>query len=465
MSKILFICINGASWLPIEYLLQRNKLPTIKRLIDGGLKKTLFNFAMINRNPDALFLEHSNSSNDNLRLGVHFDAESWVTLITGITPDKHGISASTQKGRMGLEEPISGRKRKKPAVWEILARNDKKIVTIGGLASQPHISMAIRQEKGILCSDSYPKRLMQGLRKIEYDKEIENFLEKSPQSIREIIISDNLSLKKAEHILGKLPQPDMLTISLNGIHDLSHLFWDCLSPEKEKFKGAVHNNRRKKYSNIIEDYYVYLDKRINKLMKLIEKNSVVFIVSGFGMMPSRITKKYFLMDKIYEFTGFLKLKGKKVDWANTRVYDDRNPWGIGSLRKGYIKSNNPATTFRKLKACLGSIKTQNNEPLFLKIELTGNKKEVIVAPNYKAIHYSTKIFFDGKRPLPAKKVISFKPHYSLHSPQGILIIRSNNNRCLCGKVSLATNLDIVPTVLNLLNVKHEDKNMIGRSLF
>lgn len=488
--KIVLIGIDGGSWKVIDPLLKKGKLPWFRKIIKDGLHGVLYCNIL-----DMFQKIEDPSSRDNeyrqikdlpqRDRGERFiDPVYWTTLSTGLTPEKHGINDCTEKGPNGIEVPISRVRKKKLAIWEILARYGRNIGVIGWLVNYPPPkldSYTISMPLGItsqypkvgeklsikdfelipsLPRLTYPRSLWQKLKAITPDEDVMIFVKKLlhlryATGLNFNLIYDNLHLKWMKYLLEKYPQPDFLTVCLYGVHYFSHLFWDCLEGEKKRFKGIHHQKRRERYGSIVEEYYQYLDKKICEVIKLIDKDSIIMVVSEHGMSTSRITKRFIFMDLIYKKLGFLKFKDnyKIVDEENTQVYDNRNLWGIFSVRKGYIKSANPYRVFKYLKRDLGAIKTQKGEQLFPTIIFNKKDNSFLVMPNYKAIKYNTKIIIKNKV-YSVSKFIEFAPHYSLHGPEGIFVISGNGFPKI--KVSSWISiLDIAPTILYLLGIKYK----------
>jgi len=495
MRKIVLFVADGLSNAIIESLLNENKLPALKKLIDNGIKMKPFDIEK--DDPWVSFSRHRSNINVTHRLGVHHTTSLWATLATGTMPEKHKIISSTEKDDMGIEGAVSRKSRKKPAMWEIISQHNKKIGVIGWIANWPPAPMPdytiVRisdilnrraplnvtanfnykyslDDNKFLSDPTYPCSLWGKLKKIPFDSKIKELFQKVNQaspalfSLHRNVIYDSLYLEWAKFLLKQFPQPDFLAISLYQMHNLSHLFWDCLKMERSHFRGAVHRNRQKRFGYIIENYYQYLDKKIKEILGLIDNDSIVIIVSPYGMRKSKITKKYLWMNTVFEELGLLKYNGEEIDWEKTMVYDNMNPWGIFVKRKGFIKGNYPESVFRRLQGCLKKIKTERNENLFL--EIVYNKKDISfeVLPNYKALHYSTKILLNNKY-FPVKRFVDFIPHYSLHDYSDRVIIISGNDvrhiKTIKSNISL---LDIAPTVFNLLGIKYSKKDIVGEPI-
>ena len=412
MKKIFFVGIDGASWKVIDYLLGKNELPVFKRLIGNGLRSTLFNINMINADPWDQYRVYREYVKKIPRLGMHSDVADWTTIATGVVPSKHGLVYSTQKNSKGIEISVSGKTRKKPAIWEILARLNKRIGVIGWPANWPPRILSeytivriidVLKERGsflknkdLLSHPTYPCYLWEELKKINYDKKIDKFIERTKGFFVQEMFYDSLNIEWGKYLLKKFQQPDFFSVSLDAVHGLSHLFWDCLEAEENNFRGAVHRKRQKKYKHIIEDYYKYLDKKLGELLTVLDKDTVVILASDHGMESSRITKKYLLMDKVYEKLNLLKYNNDgEIDWKNTQVYDNRNRWGICAIRKGFVNSGFSEKKFNFFRKKIEEIKNDRGEQLFYNVVFNKNEKSFVISPNYKAIYYSTKILLNG----------------------------------------------------------------------
>ncbi len=487
MSKLILIGISGASWPVIDVLLRDKKMPTLHKLIKSGVSANLQN---INTDPWQTYSVYREYIKKVPCSGRHSDLAGWTTLATGAMPEKHRIFYSTQKDAKGIEIPISHRKRKKPAVWEILAQHNKKIGIIGWPGDWPphplpyyniprisdilissmeaksnHICISKQFNRtNLRCNLAYPSWLEKDLRKIKYDSEIGELIIKVSPYIGNFAVRlayDSLCLEWSKYLLKRFPQPDFLAICLHEVHNLSHAFWDCLRIERSNFKGVIHQRRRQKLGTIIEDYYQYIDRKINEVLRLVDTNSVIMVLSDHGMVRSRMTKKYLLMDKIYEMLGFLESRNGKINWENTSIYDNQNPWGILAIRKGFIRTKCPEGTFKSLEKSLRKINTEKRKPLFLDIKFNKKDNSFTATPNYNAIHYFTKIAIN-KKLLRATEVVDFRPHYSLHDQKGVFILAGNSVKHFRINVSTVTFADIVPTILYLMGIKYKDKDLQGR---
>ena len=125
---------------------QKGRLPTLKKLMDEGVS-------------------------GELRSTVPpLTAPAWTSLVTGKNPGKHGIFDFTKRGKGSYEMTIqSSLDRDEEAVWEIVAKENKKVVVMNVPLTYPPERVNGIMISGIPAPESrkdfvYPREL---LREIE----------------------------------------------------------------------------------------------------------------------------------------------------------------------------------------------------------------------------------------------------------------------------------------------------------
>ena len=96
-TKVLLIGIDGATWEIIDRLLGEGKLPTIKSLIDSGVRSPLET------------------------LKPTLSPAIWTTIVTGKLPDNHGILGFDGVPGLTMRTLPTSQMRKTKAVWNILS--------------------------------------------------------------------------------------------------------------------------------------------------------------------------------------------------------------------------------------------------------------------------------------------------------------------------------------------------------
>src|SRR5687768_17206551 len=98
-SRIYIIGLDGASWNLMNPLIEKGKLPNLKKLRDNGVSGDLA----------SAYPAHS--------------AFLWTTIATGKTKEKHGIGDFTVKEE-SRETPSTGNLRRVKAFWNMLSEKD-----------------------------------------------------------------------------------------------------------------------------------------------------------------------------------------------------------------------------------------------------------------------------------------------------------------------------------------------------
>ena len=113
-----------------------------------------------------------------------------------------------------------------------------------------------------------------------------------------------------------------LVVSVFDITDrIQHMFMRFLFDDHPAVKDADI----KKYRNVIEELYIYMDEFLGKIMKYIASNTVVLVISDHGFKPF---KWGFNVNSWLHREGYIVLKSgdesrewfENVDWNKTKAY-------------------------------------------------------------------------------------------------------------------------------------------------
>ena len=132
----------------------------------------------------------------------------------------------------------------------------------------------------------------------------------------------------AEHVLTTKPWEFFMMVEM-GPDRIHHGFWrffDESHPRHEK--GHAH-------AAVVKDYYKFLDHKIGEVLKLLDRDTTVIVVSEYGSQPmlGGIALNEWLLAN-----GWLALKGPRpakpqalraedVDWARTRAWGEGGYYG------------------------------------------------------------------------------------------------------------------------------------------
>ena len=278
MNKLILLGLDGATWNQFNKFLKSNSMPTLSKIISKGIHAEL----------ESTFPFTSRTS--------------WLSLLTGTNPGKHGIP-----------HHIVGGKQELPSIWNILSQNHKKVIIINEIVTYPPIPI-----NGILITGGFstptnstdyvfPKSLIKEINSIAggYIPALQSsFMKKIKQEDYDSAFNQlqeygekifKTSIHLAEH-----NEWDYLQIILENTDYLHHFFWD-----KPKH---------------LEKFYIWLDKILEEYLALATKNNAnLLIVSDHGFGP---IKKHFLINSWFQktnLTNFGKTSKIRKLLANSNI--------------------------------------------------------------------------------------------------------------------------------------------------
>ena len=216
-------------------------------------------------------------------------------------------------------------------VWDVLGRNGKKSIVIGFPPSYP-----VKPINGFLvscfltpdakCQYTHPPELKNELEKAvgPYIPDVQNFrTEDKEYLLKQLYAMTKNHFDYAEHLITNKKWDYFFMVDM-GVDRIHHGMWKFSDPSHA---GFIPGN---KYENSIRDFYIYSDNRIGELLKLVDSNTTVLVVSDHGaksMVGGICINEWFIRE------GYLKLNGTPtglqppskvgIDWKQTKA------WGEG----------------------------------------------------------------------------------------------------------------------------------------
>ena len=250
---------------------------------------------------------------------------------------------------------------------------------------------------------------------------------------------------------------------INGSDRMNHAFWRCADKEHRKYDPDSN------FKDVMKNFYKYLDKKLGELLKLLNKDTTIIILSDHGMarMHNRINLSDWLINK-----GYLVLKQpveKKtplnpgmINWEKTRA------WAIGAY-EGQIYIN------LKGREPEGIVNPKDYDKLLEELE---EKLKKIPGDDGKILNtkvYTKKRDFQGKHSDFAPDIMVYfdnlqygcntslignellwSPQTAIgsddagHSQKGIFIMNKCEKTGDIGEVDI---LDIAPTILKNIGIE------------
>jgi len=265
---------------------------------------------------------------------------AWSALFSGKDPSELGVFGYNKKTKQGEMKLVTSRDVRVPRIWDIASNNNKKSVVLYVPLTFPASKL-----KGAMVTDfltpgvdsqcAYPSSLKKEIKKmpspdIFFDVAIGLAGHKGmnpDELIEKTYRMTDMQLELAEKLL--LKKWDLFIAVMLGSDRLQHMLWHHFD---ETHRRYVKNS---KYKNAVRDYYIYLDKRLGKMISMLPQETSIVLVSDHGMVRQngKININNWLMGKDYlvlkkEYRDEIN-SGKKMRF-NTKMVDFEKTTAYGS---------------------------------------------------------------------------------------------------------------------------------------
>jgi predicted AlkP superfamily phosphohydrolase/phosphomutase len=278
MVKVLVIGIDAGSWNVVQPLAMKGKLPTIKKLMENGVW-------------------------GDLTSCVHyFTSPAWKCYSTGKNPGKLGVCGWWNFDKIEKKlSLVSSASFKSKELWDILGEHGYRC----GIVNMP-LTFPPKKINGILISGwlsaekgyTYPPELEQTLE--NYNYRINPKSDRILDRVDEALLERKDLIKKRFLITEKLLREsnfDFFQLVIFSTDEIQHVFW------KQMEDGDP------KYGNAIEDLWKLVDSEIGKLLKIVNEDCRIFIISDHG---ATALKAEFRLNVWLKLKGYLRLKPNKI---------------------------------------------------------------------------------------------------------------------------------------------------------
>lgn len=323
-NKILIIGIDGGTFDVISPMIKDGKLPHISSLINNGTSGRL-----ISTIPPVT-------------------APAWSSFITGTTPGNHGIlyffDRDINQYSIGeVKRLVNLRNIKGIPFWRILNSYGYKVGLINIPLTYPPDKVDGFMISGMVVPSGstdyvYPPGLLSKLDDYSVDMDglmIQNkwqgggLIEKNRKKFIDDVFKLSMVRKDNALKLMKNEEWDLFMVVFTGSDRISHFFWE----DTESGEAP---------SNIVKNYYSYLDDLIGQLINEAGRDTIKIIMSdhGFGRAPQKSINAFALMKQLgctafipgARFSYLMRtLLGKNgvnrriqqkniLDWKHSKIY-------------------------------------------------------------------------------------------------------------------------------------------------
>lgn len=270
---------------------------------------------------------------------------AWSVMTSSKDPGTLGIYGFRNRADYSYQglSIATGEAVKEPRVWEILGQAGKRVVTIGVPGTYPPRPVngaqiacfltprTVRMDengRGVAQPFTFPPELAAQVNAWaggEYLVDIKDFRTNDKDFLlRQIYAMTRQHFTVVRRMLAHQPWDFFMFVEM-GTDRLQHGFWKYHDPAHVKFEPGSP------YQHAIRDYYRYLDGEIGEVLKLIDGDTAVMVVSDHGAkrMDGGICVNEWLLREGWLALGqerpatVTPLENVSVDWSKTRA------WGEG----------------------------------------------------------------------------------------------------------------------------------------
>ncbi len=297
--KVFVLGLDGYDWLIHDMVLKTRDLPNMERVRREGVWGNLLSMEPL------------------------ISPLIWTTMVTGVTPDVHGITDFLVKDELSGEEiPVTSSMRKVPAIWNITSLFDLTCGFVGWFASFP-----AEEVRGFVVSDRFAYHMFdpgagkaqdqETMRGITYPSELSvgiSSLKVAPEDVNDMVprfISgslreyktgeggliywdarrpdspeDNLRLvisayRTYEHVMKKLYReygPDLFGVYFEFTDSIGHLFMKYMRPAM----SGISPEDEERYGDAMAGAYAEADRILGDVLEMIDDSTILLIVSDHG---------------------------------------------------------------------------------------------------------------------------------------------------------------------------------------
>ena len=172
---------------------------------------------------------------------------------------------------------------------------------------------------------TYPESFKNEIKEIapDYQTDVEFRIEDKRTLAKDIVDMTEKHFKVIKYMLRAKDWRFFMFVEI-GLDRIHHAFWRYFDKTHHLYEPG------NEFENIVEEYYIMLDRELGEIVELLDDDTVVLVASDHGGKPMKGT---FCINQWLIEQGYLKIKGSvedvsslmtvEVDWENTSA------WGWG----------------------------------------------------------------------------------------------------------------------------------------
>ena len=408
---------------------------------------------------------------------------AWMCMTTSQDPGSLGVYGFRNRSDHSYDKLsfANSASIKVPAIWDHLAREGKKSIIVGVPPNYPPrrvngISIGCFLTPDTVKNDfTYPPDIKSKINALigEYPTDVKNFRTNDKDRLKKEIFEMSRKQWLVVRWLLSENEWDYFHFVDIGLDRMHHGFWNYFDPTHVQFQPG------NPYQNAIPEYYLWLDEQIGRVLELLDKDTIVLVVSdhgaqrldgGFAINEWLIREGLLVLEEYpAALTPFEKLR---VNWSKTRVWSEGGYYArvffniVGREPQGVIPANDYERFQNEMKTRLEALPNDKGAPMK---SLVFKPKELYrevrnVAPDL-IVHFGG-LYWRSIGTVGHGKVHVQEndtgPDACNHAQYGMFILVSPNCS-LRGEYEGARLLNIAPTLLDLAGYE-VPASMQGRPL-
>jgi predicted AlkP superfamily phosphohydrolase/phosphomutase len=278
---------------------------------------------------------------------------AWMCMVTGKDPGHLGLYGFRERvgNSYTKSQIVNSSYIKEKTIWDLLGKKGKKSIILGVPPTYPPKKM-----NGILIADfltpsiqhvyTYPRIISQEIKHVvgDYLLDTKFRTEDRKNLLKEICLMTEKRFTLAKYLLQKKSWDFFMMVEI-GVDRIQHAYWKYFDKNHRRYRAG------NPFENALFDYYQLIDQKIGELLKIIPKDTIIFIVSDHGVkkmdgafcINEWLIKEKYLILKTYP-QKITSLEEVEVDWSKTRAW----AWG-GYYARVFLnlKGRDPKGTINK----------------------------------------------------------------------------------------------------------------------
>jgi predicted AlkP superfamily phosphohydrolase/phosphomutase len=305
---------------------------------------------------------------------------AWACMTSSRSPGSLGIYGFRNRRDHSYERLAiaDSRSVRAPRVWDLLSARGRPVIVIGVPPTYPVTPVAGAMVSCFLTPDTetsqytYPPQLKEEIEGLvgRYMVDVDNF--RTTEKDRLLADIEDMTAKRfrvAEHLLETKPW-DLFFMVEMGTDRIHHGFWRFFDPQHRLHESG------NPYENAMRDYYRALDEKIGSLLRFVDEDTAVLVVSDHGAkrIDGGICVNEWLRREGYlvlkeEPSEPTPLRPELVDWSRTKAWGEGGYYCrlflnvAGREPEGVVQPDAYERVRDELKAKLEAIPDDREQPI------------------------------------------------------------------------------------------------------